>query len=461
MLKDNLSPFKSLMADGAFTELRSQVNRKRRVSMIKGEIVTNMREDITGVGCRVYKDGLYGFASSPSLDNESIKRVLKKASENAAFMSSRIKKDRPAIADARVGGYATDYVRNDTEQKYYIEVLRELDDYISKNCTGLINRSLVAYEDSMEKMLVVSQGTDGHTIVPRSYIYIFMTVEGRDGNPLEVFTPVGGFGIFPENFSDLKEVYSETDRLYKLAMDKIDGVYSKAGLNTVILSGELAGMLAHEAVGHTVEADLVLAGSVAAKNLNKQVASPLVSMTDFAHTAFGKDAPLPVYLDDEGILAEDEVLIKDGILTGYMNSRETAGHFGMAPKGNARGFMFDDEPLIRMRNTAVLPGESSLDDMISSVDDGYYLISSNNGQADSTGEFMFGVTTGYEIKNGKLGRALLDTTISGIAFEMLKTVDMVGNEVSWSSSGFCGKKQLMPVGLGGPALRCKVMMGGR
>ncbi len=86
---------------------------------------------------------------------------------------------------------------------------------------------------------------------------------------------------------------------------------------------------------------------------------------------------------------------------------------------------------------------------------------SGNGQADTTGEFMFGVTMGYEIKNGKLGRALLDTTISGVAFEMLKTVDMVGDSVVWSSSGFCGKKQPMPVGMGGPALRCKVMIGGR
>jgi TldD protein len=99
--------------------------------------------------------------------------------------------------------------------------------------------------------------------------------------------------------------------------------------------------------------------------------------------------------------------------------------------------------------------------MIASVEDGYYLIDSSNGQADTTGEFMFGVSMGYEIKNGKLGRALLDTTISGVAFEMLKTVDMVSDNITWASSGFCGKKQMMPVGCGGPDLRCKVMIGGR
>ena len=99
--------------------------------------------------------------------------------------------------------------------------------------------------------------------------------------------------------------------------------------------------------------------------------------------------------------------------------------------------------------------------MIESIDDGYYLIDTNNGQADLTGEFMFGVTMGYEIKHGRLGKAILDTTVSGIAFDMLKTVDMVSDGINWNSSGFCGKKQRIPVGLGGPELRCKIMIGGR
>ena len=244
-------------------------------------------------------------------------------------------------------------------------------------------------------------------------------------------------------------------------MDKREGVYAEAGTKTVILGGILPGMIAHEAVGHTVEADLVLGGSVAGKNLGKQVASEKVSLVDFAHTAFGKEAPLPIYLDDEGTKATDAVIIENGILKGYMNNRESANHFGVTPAGNARAWLFSDEPLIRMRNTAVLPGTDKLEDMIASVEDGYYLTRTNNGQADLTGEFMFGVCMGYEIKKGKLGRAIFDTTVSGIAFEMLKTVDMVSDHVNWSSSGFCGKKQMIPVGMGGPELRCQITMGGK
>jgi TldD protein len=66
---------------------------------------------------------------------------------------------------------------------------------------------------------------------------------------------------------------------------------------------------------------------------------------------------------------------------------------------------------------------------------------------------MFGVTMGYEIKNGKLGKAILDTTVSGVAFDMLKTVDMVSDSVTWSAGGTCGKKQMMPVSMGGPAIK--------
>jgi len=220
-------------------------------------------------------------------------------------------------------------------------------------------------------------------------------------------------------------------------------------------------MLSHEAVGHTVEADLVLGGSVAGPNLNKQVASELVTMIDFAHSYNGKELAMPVYVDDEGTPAEDAILIENGILKSFMHNRESARHFGVKPQGNARAFAFSDEPLIRMRNTAILPGKDKLEDMIASVDDGYFLVKTGNGQADSTGEFMFSVDLGYEIKNGKLGKAIRETTISGVAFEMLKTVDMVSDDMDWNISGYCGKKQAMTTGMGGPALRCDMNIGGK
>ncbi|MBE6910393.1 MAG: TldD/PmbA family protein [Ruminococcaceae bacterium] len=461
MLDDFISAKKGLFEPGAHTELRAQRNRDRRVTLLAGDIVANTRTDTAGVCARVYRGGRYGFSSMAECGADAAERVLRAAAENAAFMNAHAPGGKPPLPVLARERRAPDAAISDPAQRVYIDFARALDDYVVQHCPKLLSRRIVATEDSMEKLLVTSDGMDAHTVLPRSYIFAVLTAETDAGVPVELFHAFGGEGTFDVRFTDPAACFAEIDTLYERLMQKREGVYADAGMKTVILGGDMTGMLAHEAVGHTVEADIVLGGSVAAHNLRKPVASELVTLTDFAHTAFGERCPLPVFVDDEGTPARDVTLIENGILTGYMNSRESAEHFGMEPRGNARAWLFSDEPLIRMRNTAVHPGRDKLEDMIASVDDGYYLLSSGNGQADTTGEFMFGVTMGYEIKNGRLGRALLDTTISGVAFEMLKTVDMVSDSVVWESSGFCGKKQPMPVGLGGPALRCKVMIGGR
>lgn len=461
MLNDIITPQKEFFADGVQTVLRGHENRSRRVALLKGNLVQNSRSNSRGISARVTKNGRYGFASTASYTEEDAKKVLKEATENAVFLDLRAKsagRSYPALENKLI---VPPRLIVDFEQKRMIELCRTVDEYIVKNCPKIISRNVVYTEDSQDKIILTSDASSGRVTYPRCYLYVILTAESNSGAPVEVFKAFGGGGSFGDNFDSLDDIYPMIDDLYEKLMDKADGVYADAGMKTVILGGMMGGMLAHEAVGHTVEADLVLGGSVAGPNLNKPVASELVTLVDYANEALGETCPLPVYLDDEGTAATDAVLIENGILKGYMNSRETAELYGVAPAGNARAWEFSDEPLIRMRNTVINPGTSKLEDMIASIDDGYYLIDSSNGQADLTGEFMFGVSIGYEIKKGKLGRALLDTTVSGIAFEMLKTVDMVSDNVCWSSSGFCGKKQMMPVGMAGPEMRCKIMIGGR
>ncbi|WP_026670800.1 TldD/PmbA family protein [Butyrivibrio sp. AE3006] len=462
MLTDIYEVNKALFEDGVQTVLRAQENRYRTVSILKGNLVNNSRRESRGVSALVGKEGLYGFASIAECSDEAAKKVLKSASENAKLMARHAGNKGIVLPPS----YGTGLVPTngdivDAEQKKIIDACRKMDDYIAQKYPNLESRSIYYSEDSQDRIIYSSDAYDGHLVTPRTCMYVGMSLKTKDGTPVECYKGLGGFGNFEDNFADVEQYYPELEKLYKKVKDKSEGVYAEAGYKTVVLGGDMGGMLAHEAVGHTVEADLVMGGSVAGPNLGKRVASDLVTLVDFAHTYNGERAPLPVYLDDEGIKAEDAVLIKDGILTGYMNNRETAEKFGMKPTGNARGWAFCDEPLIRMRNTCILPGKNTVEELIESVDDGYYLINSGNGQADLTGEFMFSVVCGYEIKNGKLGRALLDTTVSGIAFDMLKTVDMVSNEVEWTGCGWCGKKQQMAVGMGGPHMRCKIMIGGR
>ncbi len=445
-----------LMPDGGHAELRCQENFTRRVSMINGNLTANSATNVSGVCARAMQNGVWGHSSMAECSPEAAAAVIKAASENAAFMAGRVPKAGVFAAAVPTVELAVPVVEplRDYDRAGF---LRALDALILELCPKLIGRTLSIFEEKIEKDLLVCDGTSGYTVMQRSYVYVFLTAEGKDGQPLELFRAFDA----PETLTDPRELAEGITELYEMLMAKCEGIYAEAGVKTVILDGALAGMLAHEAVGHTVEADLVLGGSVAAHNVGKAVASETVTMVDFAHTVLGETAPLPVYLDDEGTPAEDCVIIKDGVLQEFMNSRESAAHFGMTPRGNARAFSFSDEPLIRMRNTVILPGKDKLEDMIASVDDGYYLVQTGNGQADTTGEFMFGISMGYEIKKGKLGRAILDTTISGVAFDMLKTVDMMSDSIKTESSGYCGKKQPMPVGLGGPDMRCKVMIGGR
>ncbi len=460
MLNDYISDL--IQSGSEHTELRAQQTETVKVALIGGNLVANQSGKAGGVCARVCKNGSWGFASCADYDEDSVKDVLREAKENAAFLDGKLKKGKEPLPQTKPYFTAPPAPSPVLPRKLYIDFATELDAYIEKTYPRLSGRKIIVTSEKFEKLLCASNGTKAHTVAPRVYVYVFLSADTKDGETLELFDVLnGGSGYFPDYFTDPKLYAEKIEKLYRKLIDKTEGVFPEAGVADVILAPSLAGMLAHEAVGHTVEADLVLGGSVAGHMLGKQVASPLVSMVDFAHTAFGSPCPLPVFVDDEGTECEDEILIKDGILVGYMNNLESAKHFGMTPRGNARAFAFNDEPLIRMRNTAVLPGTDKLDDMIASIDDGYYLISTGNGQADTTGEFMFGVTMGYEIKNGKLGKALRDTTISGVAFEMLKTVTMLSDEPEWDSSGYCGKKQPMPVGLGGPAVKCKVTIGGQ
>ena len=461
MIQDIITPQKQYFADGVQTILRGHENRARRVILLNGNLVTNTRSESRGISARVTKDGRHGFSSAAAYTEEDAKAVLKAATENALFLSTRAKEPRQTFPALQGGLIVPERMVVDFEQKRLIDAVRTVDEYIADKYPKLTSRRVIYTEDSQDKIIVTSDAASGRVTYPRCYIYVYLTAETKSGMPVEVFEAFGGYGSFEDNFAHVETIFPEIDKVYGQLMDKTEGVFPEAGLKTVILGGRMGGMLAHEAVGHTVEADLVIGGSVAGPNLGKPVASEKVTLVDFANEALGKRCELPVYLDDEGVIAKDAVLIKDGILTGFMNSRESAARFGVEPLGNARAWDYYDEPLIRMRNTAILPGEDKLEDMIASIDDGYYLIKTSNGQADLTGEFMFGVSLGYEIKHGKLGHAILDTTVSGLAFDMLKTVDMVSNHMSWESSGFCGKKQPMPVGLGGPDMRCKITIGGR
>jgi TldD protein len=287
-----------------------------------------------------------------------------------------------------------------------------------------------------------------------------LSMQAADG-PVQLGEIFGGFGEFEDNAEALAAAQSAVDGLYEDLRRKAEGVFPDAGFHDVVLDSDLAGILAHEAIGHTCEADLVLAGSIAGGRIGQKVASEKVTLMDQGGRGFDGGSTIAIHVDDEGTPCRDVAIIEQGILKSYLNNKATAQELEAEPTGNARAFTFADEPIVRMRSTCIMPGADKLADMIGAVERGYYLKRSSNGQADLTSEFMFGIVCGYEIVNGKLGRAIRDTTISGVAFDVLQSVTHVGDTMKWANGGFCGKKTIIPVGMGGPAIKTKLSIGGR
>ena len=442
-----------------YAELRSHANFQTRLAMRKGVLIENTQVEKRGISARCYRGGAFGFASRVDDGDAAIEAVVAEASANAELTG---RGGGGALPEAGVGRGEFDYRtgRSSASAAERMAVVAEIDNYVTCTYPGLLNADIVLSNLAIEKALVTSEGAATRSYVPRSNVLLRLSVQGNDG-VVDLHQVYGGFGDFEDRFDRIDWMFEAVDRLYEELREKADGTYCEAGTHDVILDSDLAGILAHEAIGHTCEADLVFGGSVAGDNLGRQVASEKFTLVDHAGRGPDGNASIAIHVDDEGTPCRDVTIIEDGVLKGFLHSKETARAFEVEPTGNARAYTFSDEPLVRMRNTAIRPGTDRLEDMIGAIDHGYYLKRSTNGQADATSEFMFGVTQGYEVRNGVLGRAIRDTTISGVAFDMLKTITHVSDDLTWSRGGMCGKKQLIPVGMGGPAIKCRLNLGGQ
>jgi TldD protein len=243
----------------------------------------------------------------------------------------------------------------------------------------------------------------------------------------------------------------------KTAIELLKAKTPKGGEMPVVLDQELAGVFAHEAVGHASEADLVLEGdSILENRIGEQIASPLVTIIDdptmheFGYYPF----------DAEGSDSKRTEIIRDGVFNSYLHSRETAAKLGGTP-GNCRAQGYS-MPVVRMSNTFIDNGDSRFEEMLEEVRDGMYLVGSRGGQVN-TGEgiFQFNAEKGYLIKNGELTGILRDVSLSGKTLEILNHVTLVGNDLKMTA-GRCGKAgQLVPVSDGSPHIAIsKALVGG-
>ncbi len=256
------------------------------------------------------------------------------------------------------------------------------------------------------------------------------------------------------DFNSLKTKTESAENEFKEQVEFMrNSVPVEEGDYPVVLSPLAAGIFAHESFGHKSESDFMLSDESMKKEweLGKQVGSPILTISECGEISGTGYTPY----DDDGTKARKNYLIKDGMLAGRLHSAVTAAALDEGVTGNARAVDCTYEPLVRMTTTYIEAGKESFESLIAPIKKGYYIKTIKHGSGMST--FTIAPSVSYEIIDGKLGRPVQISVITGNVFETLGLIDGLSDTIELKSfvSGGCGKMEQfpLPVGFGGPYVR--------
>ena len=325
-------------------ELRYHSRKMISYKIRNGDLRQADNSQLAGLGVRVLANGCWGFVSTSEFSQGAVNRAVKEA-EQAALEAGEIKEEKiDSLAEAEMAEgefLSTVEEANEPEMAKKINDLLECEEKIRKAEKNIIG-SVVSYTNFQnEKYIFTSDGARAHLKDQKSDISLSafgLANDQRERSQASNAITGGWQKLFAEeSLDDLKErVIKKINK--KLAAEQISG-----GKYKVILDPALVGVLAHEAIGHTVEADFVESGSVVKDKLGEKVASELITMVDDGSL---EGVSGQIFVDDEGVKSQRTPIIENGILKNYLHNRETAHKFDSVPRGNARAFNYNDEPLI-------------------------------------------------------------------------------------------------------------------
>lgn len=456
---DELGLLVSSSRSATYVEARYHARAVSEVNFVNGRMERVRMVENAGCGIRVLVDGCWGFSSTNNAGG--LKDALASAVSMARVLAGSKKHKVAGLAESKmVRGRFEAAVRGkladvDIEQK--VKVTKEAEAAARKNKE--VKSASAIYRDMLDYKAIVNSDGAQVEIFDSKPEFNVTAIAKAGSQSATAHEGVGITGGWDDLFKKSHIEYAESaaDKAAKLLKAK----YATGEKTTIILDPGMVGLLCHEAIGHTVEADFVLSGSVVKDKVGQKVASDLVTLVDSGLSEISGNAAGTIGIDDEGVEAGRTAVIEKGILKSFLHNRESAFAFNVPSTGNARAFTYSDEPLIRMRNTYIEPMSDKLDDIIKETRHGYLVKGARNGQADANGEFMFGAQEAYLIENGEMKELLRGASISGNAFDVLRSIDMVGNKFEYDiGTGYCGKYQPAKVDGGGPHVRCTAIIGG-
>jgi TldD protein len=420
--------------DVDYADIRYEKKRATKITFAGKELTQIGSNSTDGYVVRVLDEG--GLSSVVFTKESDAQRGVQTAAENARLIAKNIQKSVRLAATELVKDSFLPDLREDPRKvsmQEKLELTRRYND-IPLGHDKIATTSMSYEEVIREKHFASSEGSQ----IREDLVTTRLVGEiiSKDGNLAQnVRVRAGG----SDGFSNIRDLEKNLEERTRIALDLLKAKPVKAGTYNCVLNPDMAGVFAHEAFGHFSEADIVeaLPAMREKMKIGERLGSEVLSIVD--------DATLPNQLgfykyDDEGIHVRPVTLMKNGVLKGRLHSRRTAAEFGEPISGHCVAEDYRFAPIIRMGTIFIEPGENSLEDLLSMLGDGLYILDAKGGQ--TAGEnFTFGAQYGYLVQEGRIKDMVRDINISGNLYKTMKDITGIGSDFVLSKIGGCGKGQ--------------------
>ncbi len=436
---------------GTYADLFFEHKMSNSLALQDGKVNRAFSNIDYGVGIRVLNGDQTGFAYSETITMEA---MMKAAQTAANIASGTIQTSAVNISENIPSNYyAVQKSWEEVSVKDKIPYVQKLNDKVFSMDERVIKVSAYLSDETAYTMLYNSEGTLAYDYRPLCSLGLVtvMQKDKRIENSYVSRSYRQGFEFLNDELVDLlaDEGIKQTSLLF-------EATKPKAGEMPVVMGAGGSGILLHEAIGHTFEADFNRKGtSIFADKLGKKVAESFINIIDDGTLPMNRGS---INVDDEGIAAQKTYLVKDGILNSYIHDRISANYYKIPSTGNGRRESFRHVPIPRMRATYMDPGQAQLEDIISEVKYGIFVDNFSNGEVKiGAGDFTFFVKSGYVIENGKLTQPIKDINIIGNGPQALADITMAANDYKIDNGTWtCGKDgQSVPVTCGLPSVLVK------
>ncbi|MCY0860753.1 MAG: TldD/PmbA family protein [Sulfolobaceae archaeon] len=433
-----------------YTEVRWHRNYHHFLSFLNGRLTSSIKFTNEGYSVRYYKDGVLYFLSAYTPEELRPTGSYSVKGWEVGYDDTQPKGGKYEAKEKK----PLDSMSIDEKIKYFKEVYNAI-----KDNPSLVSFSIF-YNENIEEKEVLVNNVKVQGRVPRVYVGISMVVKENNRTATARYEIGGSGGLEVLEGSRLQEFVQEKLKAVEEVLKKGKPFGEKK--TDVVLSGMLAGIMAHESVGHPFEGDRILGREFAQAGLSYlaeikegKIGSDVVNVVDDPTVEGGSGY---YKIDDEGVEARPKYMIKNGYINELLHDRFSAVKFNAKSNGSARASDFDREPLVRMSNTFFKPGDMKFEELLEDVKEGVFIKTYMEWNIDDLrlGQRYVGLEA-YEIKNGEIGDPVLFPVLQGKTPELLSSIDAVDNTLSFYP-GTCGKgdpDQGIPVWLGGPDMRLR------